>query len=271
MSLLDKLEQKFGRIYIPNLTVLLVFGQAVFYVLALMRSINIYQMLLIPADVLHGQVWRLFSFPFVPPMNIHPLFFAFALMLFYQFGTALEGTWGEFRFNVFILIGYLLTVAASFVTPHLVATNAFIATSVFLAFAYLYPDFELLLFFILPVKVRWLAWLTWIGYGLGLLSGPNATRLAILASIGNFMVFFLPDLIWRARRGGRRTAWRAASRLPRGGGGEPFHRCVVCGRTDQTNPEMLFRYCSACEGNLGYCEEHFANHAHVKSQAPQNH
>lgn len=262
MSLLDKLESKFGRFYIPNLTKLLVFGQSVFFILSMLGVINLGDVVFVPALALQGQIWRLLAFPFMPPLT-DPLFFIFAMLLLYQMGTALEGTWGEFKFNLFILIGYVLTVAAAFLSPFSLATNAFIGGSIFLAFAFLYPDFELLLFFILPVKVKWLALLMWIGYALGMVSGPWSVRLGILASLGNYLIFFGPELAWRLKRGGMRTASQARSSARRRGE-EPMHRCVQCGRTDQTNPEMLFRYCTTCAGSPAYCEEHFKDHEHIK-------
>ena len=109
MSMLDRLERKFGRYYIPNLTIVLVFGQAVFYVLTLMNSIRRDDALLVPALVVRGEVWRLLTFVFVPAVQT-PIFFAFALYLFYLMGTALESYWGEFRYNVYLLIGFLATV-----------------------------------------------------------------------------------------------------------------------------------------------------------------
>ena len=216
MSMLDRLERKFGRYYIPNLTIVLVFGQAVFYVLTLMNSIRRDDALLVPALVVRGEVWRLLTFVFVPAVQT-PIFFAFALYLFYLMGTALESYWGEFRYNVYLLIGFLATVAVSFLTPDQAAGVGLLGGSVFLAFAWLNPDFELLLFFILPVRIKWLALLTWIGYGYGLLAGDWGDRFRILAAIGNFLVFFWPELVARFHRGGRQMAWRAKKSSARRG------------------------------------------------------
>src|SRR5262249_48935520 len=147
---------------------------------------------LIPERVLDGEAWRLASFLVVPPFT--NLFFAFFFWYFlYLMGTALEHHWGTFRFNVSLVIGYLAPVGSAFAVPALPATNGFLYGSLFLAFAYLYPDYEILLFFILPVKVKWLALLTWIGYGLGLVFGDWLTRALILAAISNFLLFFGRD------------------------------------------------------------------------------
>lgn len=266
MKLLDQLERKFGRYYIPNLTIVLAFGQTALYILALMQTIRLDLLTLVPALV-PQEPWRLITFAFVPVLK-NPLCFAFGVYLFILMGGALESHWGEFRYNLFLLIGYVATVAASFaasfVTPYHMASNVFIYGSVFLAFAFFNPDFIIQLFFVLPIAIKWLALATWIGYGLSLIFGGWETRLQVLAAVGNFLIFFGSDLAWRIRSGGRQMRWQA-KQASRRRESEPFHRCTVCGATDQSHPAMLFRYCKSCEGNLGYCEEHFLSHTHVTS------
>jgi hypothetical protein len=181
-------------------------------------------------------------------------------------GTALERTWGTFRFNAYLLLGYAATVAAAFILPAGAASNGYLQGSVFLAFAHLFPEFELYIFFILRVKIKWLALLTWIAYGIILLVGDWMSRLMVLASVCNFLVFFAQDLLERVRTGRRRMAIQAAQLAAR----EPayYHRCTVCGITDRTNPTMEFRYCSKCAGNHGYCADHLRDHAHVPAAEP---
>ena len=262
MSFLDKLERAFGRFAIPNISLYLVIGQ-VFVLLAWMFGrLDLNLCVLLPALVLHGEWWRLITFWFMPPPPglFGYVFVAFAWYMFYLMGSALEGYWGEFRFNLFLLLGYVLTVGLAFFTPGSVVTNLFIAGSVFLAFAYLNPDFELLLFFILPVKIKWLALLTWVGYAITAFRGNLPVRLQILASVGNFCVFFSGDIL-RSMRHGRRKMTRQAQSFVEAG--ESRHRCHVCGKTDRTHPELDFRYCSKCAGDQCYCPEHIQNHAHV--------
>jgi Pyruvate/2-oxoacid:ferredoxin oxidoreductase delta subunit len=139
----------------------------------------------------------------------------------------------------------------------------FLAGSVFLAFAFLNPEFEMLLFFILPVKIKWLALLTWIGYGYKLAVGSWPTRLMVLAAIGNFLVFFAGDIVQRIRTGRRRMSHQAKVFAATPDEKEPRHRCHVCGKTDLTNPLLDFRYCSKCAGDQCYCPEHIFNHVHV--------
>ena len=260
MNFLNKFERKFGRYAVPNVTASIVIGQALLYLFAYSGKLDLGRALLIPARVLAGEWWRLLTFPFIPPSA--SLFFVFfALYAFYLMGGALEGQWGAFRYNVFLLTGYVMTVAVSFLFPYHAASNIFIGGSVFLAFAALYPEFQFYIFFILPVKVKWLAILAWIGYGISFVSGDWATRLLIAASIGNFFLFFGKDIWWRMKTGKRKMAEQARSLT---GKQEAFHRCASCGKTDVTHPELDFRYCPDC-GGLGYCMEHINDHQHRKA------
>jgi hypothetical protein len=211
--------------------------------------------------VLAGEWWRLFTFALLPPSGNLILDF-FSWYLFYLMGTALEHYWGTFRYNVFLFIGWAATVAAAFITPEYPAADVFLMGSVFLAFAFLNPDFELYILFVLPVKIKWLALLTWCGYGAVLLFGPDwGVRLSMLASVCSFALFFGKDVYLRMQGARRRMAMQAKqfATPPR----EYFHRCTVCGITDKTHPKMEFRYCSQCAGSLGYCMDHLRNHEHV--------
>ncbi len=261
MNLLDKLEKKLGKYALPNVTIFLIAGQTIFYVLFMTGKLDRSMTWLAAGPLLEGEWWRLVSFPFDPPIT-NPIFAFFAWYLFYLMGSALEGEWGAFRYNIFLLIGYLMTVAASFLIPAVPVSNAFLGGSVFLAFAFLYPDFVLQLFFILPVRIKWLALITWLGYGYLMLFGDSSSRLLILASICNFLLFFARDLVWMMKSGGRQLAKQGRQRSLRDSG--PFHCCTVCGITDKSHPQMDFRYCPQCAGQRGYCREHIFKHEHLK-------
>ena len=169
MAMLDRLEKKFGRYAVSNLTLLLIYGQIIVYVLAQFKPELLELIDLVPGLVLQGEVWRLITFIFWPPLSsVSLVFVALAWYFFYLMGTALEGHWGDFRYMVFLLVGWFATVAFALLAPLFLPgyeqvgyTNAYLGGSVFLAFAYLNPEFVILLFFILPVKIKWLAWLTW--------------------------------------------------------------------------------------------------------------
>lgn len=260
MSFLDDAERKLRRYAIHNITLYLIIGQVLFFVFALSGRFILDRVLLVPDRVFAGEWWRLITFLFIPPLT-NPIFAFFAWYLFYLMGGALEGRWGAFRYNLFLLIGYLVTVAVTFLFPFSPATNIFIGGSVFLAFAFLYPEFTLYIFFIIPVKIKWLALLTWIGYAYEMLVGSWHTRLLVLASISNFLLFFGRDILWKIKTGNRKMTTQVSHFTGRK---EAFHRCAVCGVTDLTHPQMEFRYCSEC-GGLGYCKDHIMNHEHRRT------
>jgi hypothetical protein len=259
MRLLDRLENKLRRYAIPNLTVYLIAGQVLFFMFEMSGRFMLERVILVPDRVMMGEWWRLITFLFIPPFT-SPIFILFAWYLFYLMGSALEGHWGTFRYNLYLLVGYVVTVAVTFLFPYFAATNVFIGGSVFLAFAFLYPEFQLYIFFILPVKIKWLALLTWIGYAYELIVGSWHDRVLVLASITNFLLFFGRDITWRMKTGKRRMTEQARQFS---GKREAFHTCATCGKTDISHPQMEFRYCSDC-GGLGYCKEHIFNHEHVK-------
>ncbi len=272
MSLLSRLDAKYGRYTIPNVTVMIIVGQVLLYVAAQVGQPPggggadlLERVRLDPARILHGEVWRLITFLFDPPPT-NVIFAFFFWYLFYLMGTTLEVSWGAFRYNVFLAIGYFATVAAAFAMHFTVgegnfpATNAFLYGTVFLAFARLYPEFVMYIFFVLPVKIRWLAMLQWIFYGITFLFGEWMQRAMVLASVANYLLFFGRD-IWRdMRQGHRRMQFQAkALRSPQ----RVIHKCRTCGLTSDTSPQTQFRYCSKCNDDSCYCSEHLHNHEHV--------
>ncbi|MEO5960599.1 MAG: hypothetical protein ABIR80_15910 [Opitutaceae bacterium] len=266
MPLLDKLERTFGRFAIPNLSLYLVIGQVFVLLTGMLQLVDVQKLAYAPALVTQAhEWWRIFSFLFVVPIPAPDqlftiMFFAFGWYLFYLMGSALEAHWGAFRFNAFLFLTYVLTVGFSFVTPNAWVTNTFILGSVFIAFAYLNPDFELTLFFILPVKIKWLALLAVVLGAYRFVVSGLPIRLQTAAAVISFVVFFGGDIL----RGGRQLQRTRMRRVEKDAEQEePRHRCHVCGKTDRSNPELDFRYCSKCAGDQCYCPEHIQNHAHV--------
>jgi len=267
MSFLNKFERIFGRFAIPGLSLYLVLAQVACWMLAVSGRLDPERIALLPSAVFDGEVWRLVTFLFFPPSLStgfgSVVFMGFAWYLFYLMGTALEGYWGAFRYNCFIGLGWLLTAAAACATPYSYASNLFLGGSVFLAFAFLNPDFEMLIFFILPIQIKWLALIQWIWYGYMFVVGAWSTRLMVLASVGNFLVFFAGDIVQRIRTGRRHMAFQAKVFAASNDEEKPRHCCRVCGKTNLTHPQMDFRYCSKCAGDQCYCQEHIFNHEHV--------
>ncbi|MDB6168757.1 MAG: hypothetical protein JWM88_1621 [Verrucomicrobia bacterium] len=269
MPLLPKLERFLGRFAIPNLSLYLVIGQVFVLLSALLGLLDLGNFLFVPELARQGEWWRLFTMVFMPPP---PGLFGYALVafawyMFFLMGGALEGYWGEFRFNLFLLTGYLLTIGVAFLTPYSPTTNLFIAGSVFLAFAWLNPEFELALFFILPVRIKWLALVTWLMFAYQFFRGGWPLRFQILASVGNFLLFFSRDIVQTMRHRKRSMAGQARRFASEAAGPEARHRCRVCGKTDLTNPELDFRYCSKCAGDECYCPEHIFAHEHVTASS----
>jgi hypothetical protein len=260
MKLLNRLQRSLGQYAIPNLTVYLVGFQAFTFLACLARPDLAARLVLSRDQLFAGEWWRLFSMLLIPP-PMNALFAAFALYIFYMMGTALEQNWGTFRYNLYLLIGYLATLVTVLI-PHAQVGNTYLMASVFLAFAWLYPDFQFLLFFIVPVKVKWLGLLTWIGYLVALGDGDWSTRAQVLAGCSNFALFFHQDILQWLRTRKR----MAKSSMARAGDSDaanaPMHVCKVCGVTEKSNPQMEFRYCPLCTGTPAYCIDHIHNHEH---------
>ena len=268
MRLLDKLERVFGRFAIPHLSLFIVIGQVGVYLAEMFGKVAPESIACDPTSVMQGEWWRLFTFLIEPP-HVSFLFIAFSWWIFFMMGSALEEYWGDFRYNLFLLVGYVLTVGLSFLQPDWYISNQYLYGTVFLAFAYLNPDFEFVLFFILPVKVKWLALLTWCYYGYEIIVGSWSLRLQILAAVGSVLLFFGKDIVLNMKANKRRMT-RQAKRVAESGNETPRHRCRICGKTNLTDPQMDFRYCSKCEGEDCYCPEHLTNHEHTKAPPKAN-
>ncbi len=211
MTPLDRLERKFGRFCIPYLMLFVVGGQLVVWLIMMLLEACIYFLLSLSSyDVLHGQVGRLVSFIFLPPLSMNPLVVALNLYFDWFVGMALERQWGSFRFNVFYLTGMLGAVAAALLVGS--AGNSALNLSLFFAFAMLYPELELLLFFVLPIKVKWLGWAGAAYYAWQLLWTGWRGRASLLLGMAGFLLFFgreMWDTAWSSVVNyRRRKQWR---------------------------------------------------------------
>jgi hypothetical protein len=268
MSWLHRFERRLEPFALTNVSLYIVIAQVFLLFAGMFQLLDVHGVCtLVPVLVTEGgDWWRIFTFAFIPPFPgsaFGAVFVAFGLYCFYLFGTALENRWGVVRFNLFLLTGYALTVGLAFVTPMEAANNVFLAGSVFLAFAYIFPDFTMSLFFIIPVKIKWLAVVAWVLYAYQFFTGDLSAKLGVLAATGNFLLFFSRDLWLDMKQGRRRMEMQSRLAGATREEDEPRHRCHVCGKTDLTNPEMDFRYCSKCAGDQCYCPEHIRNHEHA--------
>ena len=303
---MSNLERKFGKYAVPGLVRYLIFAYVFGIVIRFANASFLNYLTLNPYEILHGQIWRLVTWVIIPPLESNIFFFLITCVFYYQVGMMLERVWGTWRFNVYMFGGLLFTILGSFLlmgtcylfffeqirlyTPRLFFSNVFgvvsssgsltgafssyyVNMSLFLAYATTFPDQQVLLMFILPIKVKWLG----IVYGLMLLyscipSGYLITDMinwfVIGSSLLNFLIFFLttrrrmgrsPKQAFRKMRFDRET--RHAGNPY---GGISKHKCAICGRTELSNPELFFRFCSKCAGNYEYCQDHLFTHRHIQ-------
>lgn len=279
MSWLRRLERRLQPLAIPNLTMILIAGMAATFLVSLFNPQLAELLEFRPKAVLQGEIWRLFTFMVLPGTDVSPnplslLFFVFYLIVLHLMGSALESTWGSFRFNIFVLIAYLASIAFSVFAAvfkeapiETAGTNFFLYGSMFLAFAWLFPDFEIMLFFFLPVKVKWLGLLdvvilafTFAGGLVTFNQGGWLTCALVLASTVNVSIFLGRDIANHLRARNRRMLRKFENV-----GQKPAarHTCIVCRATDLSHPERQFRYCTQCQGTPAYCDQHLAGHQHL--------
>ena len=273
---LDKMERRFGRYAIRNLTMYLLAGYAIGYLLSFTMPQLLTYFTLEPALILKGQVWRLLSWVIIPP-NDNIIFVIFMMLLYYSLGNTLESYWGAFRYNVYIFSGILFTVIGAFIVNGLIGgitgfgslySTYYINMSIFLACASIMPDYQLLLYGIIPIKMKWLAILDVGLLAVDAVQGGLIIRIVIIASLLNFIIFFFCNRNLRGhspKQAARRKKFQKQISRPQNQyAGGAKHRCAVCGRTELDDPTLEFRYCSKCNGNYEYCQDHLFTHEHVK-------
>ncbi len=258
MDWIASLEKKIGSWAVPNLTLYLLAIQVIGVVMMMGGYASKADLTLVGGLVLVGDWTRLFSFMMIPKFD-PSIWLLFSFYIFYLMGSALEREWGAFRYNLFILFGYLFTIAGAFIVPTAVITNFYFLGGVFFAFATLFPNFEFHLFFIIPVKVKWLGWLTAGIYMLTLISGDVGSRLCVAAAFATYLLFFGKAFFMNIKAGQRRKAFESEREVI---AAKPLHECKVCGITDKKDPAMHFRYCSTCKEC--FCEEHIGKHSHAE-------
>ena len=282
---IDRFCYAHPRFGIPYLMRYIVFGNVLVYLLTVFGSYE--AVLFLRFDwhaIIHGELWRLATFLFFPGYTSlrDALWLFFFLYLYYMIGTTLEREWGTAKFSLYYLLGVALTILTGAVTG-LIFGSAYIAgadyinLSLFFAFAMLYPDTRFLLFFFIPVKVKWLAWIDAAFFALAvlrsLLAGWVLGALLPVIAILNFLIFFwgriTDDIAYRRGRARHQTShqtiqFQSAVRQQRKREEARGyrHKCEVCGRTDADAPNLEFRYCSRCAGYHCFCQDHIFSHTH---------
>lgn len=280
-NLRTKLERFFLKnrhIGIPHLMLFITIGSAAVYVLKLFGMPELASLLAFDRTlILQGQVWRLFTYIFTYDTG-NIFITAISLFCYLALGKAMENVWGTLRFNLFYFTGMLLMDVFCMLFGGY-ADVYYLNLSLFLGYATLYPESRFYLFFFIPIR----AWIfALIDLGLTVMAVVNLAAagyfpycLFPLVAIGNYFLFFGKDVVnvlppaWRRRKRPDPKIVdvppvRRPSQAAKNEKGPYTHRCVVCGRTDLSNPELEFRYCSRCKGYFCYCQDHINNHNHVE-------
>lgn len=295
-----KLEQKYGKYAVKNLTWYLIICYAIGYVLQISAGLGnsvttslLSYMTLDVHAILHGQIWRLVTWILIPPGSFD-IFTLVTLYCYFSIGTLLERTWGSFKYNVFMFSGLIFTMIGAFVLYGILAvvyggasggelsllsavtaymfSTYYISMSIFLAFAITYPDSQMLFMFIIPIKAKVLgiiyvllmAYEILTAFSVSWLYGA-ATASVIVFSLLNVLVFFIvtrrnfrtPTQMKRQKEFQRHVV--KMKKVTR-------HKCAICGRTEESDPDEQFRFCSKCEGNYEYCSKHIYTHTHIKKE-----
>lgn len=288
MSEFNRRKQSFS---IPNLPLYLIIAYVIGYVIQLTTP-ELYQFLQFnPYEIFQGQIWRVVTWILVPPESLG-IFTIIMLFLYYSLGRELEHTWGSERFTKYIFSGIIFTVIAGLILYVVLtviygtATGSifgviiggyvstyYINMSIFLAYAFTYPEQELLLYFIIPIKIKWFGFL-YVAYIIYDIISAFRTSMnlglivlvLIAASLLNVVIYVILD-----KKSGRRPSSikRKAQynksikkAKPNVYANGARHKCTICGRTELDDPTLTFRYCSKCSGNKEYCQEHLFTHEH---------
>ena len=261
----DRFCHRHARWGIRNLMLFIAIGNAVVFVADLFTANSEFHLTpmlwMDPGLILQGEVWRLVTFVLIPPSTMLWLLTPLVIYMYYWMGRSIEAEWGQLKLTLYYLAGMAVVIAASFIFRR-PATGADLNLSLFLAMATLFPEVQIRIYFVIPVKMKWLALLYG---GIVLLTVVASRSLLPLLPLVNYLIFFLPGFIRFARRRGKteKRAIEFKSELRRAKKAKGFlHQCAVCGMTDTDFPDMEFRYCSLCAGYECYCSEHIRGHEH---------
>jgi hypothetical protein len=259
--LLARLERTLGRFAIERLMTYIVGGMAVVFVLTFVRPDFVDLLTLDPARALR-QPWRFVTYLFIPP-DLSIFWILFSLYMTWLIGSNLEHEWGAFKLNVFYLIGMLGTTAAAWITKE-PQGNFWLNTSLFLAFATVFPNFEIYIFFLIPIRVKWLGLLTFAGIMLQFIVGDLGTKIAIGVAFGNYLLFFGGWLIGLVR--GQKVQMQQAARRASMRSEAPTAKktdkraCAICGKTQDEGADIRVCSCEKCGTPRELCLEHARNH-----------
>ncbi len=299
------LERKIGKYAIPNLPMYMIICYAIGYLMELINPQISLVLSLNPYAILHGQVWRLVSWVLIPPDSSNLFWMLIALYFYYSIGMTLERTWGKFYYNYYIFSGIIFTIIGAFcllgydyffhaeelaaydliyakqygeefpwiygikfgyAMESMYFSTFYVNMSIFLGFAATYPEMQVLLMFILPIKVKVLAIIYVIVLAVGAYNMGIPGIFVVGASLLNFIFFFLATRKGMHMSMAQRKRQAEYKRKVKSSPPPKIakHKCAICGRTSEEYPDLEFRFCSKCEGNYEYCQEHLFTHQHKK-------
>lgn len=293
MKLLDKLEKKFGRYAIKNLMYYIILLYALGFAIMVFQPDLYYNWLSLDASmILKGQVWRIVTYIIYPPSG--SLFtILISLYFYYTVGVMLERQWGTFRFNLYFFTGVLLHALSAIIIYLIWGTVLYMGTyylnlSMFFAFAAMFPNMQVLFMWLIPIKMKYLAWIDGIYFIITIFAGFMADHISYgmaqrlisfgiipsksyavmaLVSLLNFLLYatsFNSVHRMNPKEVYRRKSYEQKMQKAQPPKNMPRHKCAICGRTEKDFPDLEFRFCSKCEGNYEYCQDHLFTHEHVK-------
>lgn len=296
MNFIYKLEKKFGHLAIKNISLVLIICYGVGFILQFTAPNVLYYLTLDPYAIIHGQVWRLVSWILIPPQQDNIFFVLLMLVFYYSIGTSLEQAWGRFQYNLYLFSGMFFTVIGSFLmmgycylfredllqmvpdgyffrSLSFVFSTFYVNMSIYLAYAVTFPDHQVLLMFIIPVKMKWMAivYVALLAYEIFVavtsMQFGFVYPFAIGSSLFNFILFFFTTRKYVIKNKKQREFNKKINKIKReerktAYAGGTKHRCALCGKTEKDGDDLVFRYCSKCNGNFEFCQEHIYTHIH---------
>lgn len=294
---MSKFEKKFGKYAIRNISLYMIVCYVFGYIIELVNPEFIQMLSLDPYKIIMElQIWRLFTWVIIPPGSIS-FWVVISLYFYWSIGTNLEHTWGTYKYNVYLLTGFLCTILGSFLyllvgtlqfQPSFAAagftlqetmsyvgilasysfSTYYVNMSILLLFAFTFPEIQVLLLFVIPIKVKWLgiAYAVILGYEAlrAAIQGIYPTVIVIVMSLLNFMIFFIKHkrrTKITPKQMKRRVVYKTKTHMANM---SSRHKCAICGRTEADGEHLEFRYCSKCNGNYEYCQDHLFTHTHVQ-------
>ena len=263
MSLLDRLESRYGRFAIPGLIRYVVALNVLVYILAKLNPAFLFALVLWPPGILHGEVWRLVTYILIPQFGsfILPEYISAAMYMWFLWwvGSGLEHALGSFRFNVYYFTGMIGITLASFMEAYIFGevggsfAAALLNTSLLFAFAHFYPDEMIFIMYVIPAKVKWMAWIAAAGMLYYALHSGLSYLVSLAVALANYLLFFGPEIYRNARTRQQVSERRRKFEEAKASGDETLHKCATCHRTEITNPELDFR---VARDGQEYCTEH---------------